>query len=85
MPADWNKPLAEGRLLILSCFPARQNHVTTELATRRNELVAALADDAFIIHATPDGHVAQLNKQLQHWDIRVVRGSPDSASRPETD
>jgi len=48
-------------------------------------LVAALADDAFIIHATPDGHVAQLNKQLQHWDIRVVRGSPDSASRPETD
>jgi hypothetical protein len=75
--AEWQKPLADGRLLILSYFNEDERRVTAELA--------ALADEAFIIHATHDGHVAQLSKQLQHWGIRVVRGSPDSASRPETD
>ena len=45
---------------------------TTALAERRNELVAALADEAVIIHATPGGHIARLSEQLQQWGIRVV-------------
>lgn len=73
LPAEWKEPLAQGRLLLLSCFAAAHRRVTAELAARRNDLVAALADEAFIIHATRGGHVAQLSKRLEQWGIRVVR------------
>ena len=64
VPAEWREPLANGRLLILSCFSPEESRPTSELATRRNELVAALADEVFIIHATPRGHIARLSEQL---------------------
>lgn len=73
VPADWKASLTAGRLLILSGFNASHRRATTELATCRNELVAALADEAIIIHATPGGHVAQLSEQFQLWSVRVVR------------
>jgi predicted Rossmann fold nucleotide-binding protein DprA/Smf involved in DNA uptake len=55
IPADWLTPLTEGRLLILSGFTAAEKRVTTELATRRNALVAALADEVCFAHITPGG------------------------------
>jgi hypothetical protein len=60
--AEWEKPLADGRLLILSCFTTAQNRVTAELAARRNELVAALADEVWFAHITPGGQMEQLAK-----------------------
>ena len=51
VPPDWKKPLGAGRLLVLSAFTATANRVTAELAARRNEFVAALADEVFIAHA----------------------------------
>jgi len=63
IPADWQKPLDEGRLLILSAFPT-EKRVTTDLAQRRNEIVAALADDHYFAHITPGGHSAHLASQL---------------------
>ncbi|MHB8521521.1 MAG: DNA-processing protein DprA [Limisphaerales bacterium] len=55
VPPEWKKPLAAGRLLILSAFTATANRVTAELACRRNEFVAAVADEIHIVHATPGG------------------------------
>ena len=72
LPTDWKEPLAQNRLLLLSCFPAKHNRVTAELAARRNELVAALADEALIIYANPGGHIEQLSALLSKWGIRVV-------------
>lgn len=63
IPADWQKPLDEGRLLILSAFPT-EKRVTTDLAQRRNEIVAALADEHYFAHITPGGHTARLAMQL---------------------
>jgi len=63
IPADWPKPLDDGRLLILSAFPT-EKRVTTDLAQRRNEIVAALADDHYFAHITPGGHAARLASQL---------------------
>lgn len=62
-PPEWEKPLADNRLLILSAFPT-EKRVTTDLAQRRNEIVAALADEHYFAHITPGGHTAQLAKQL---------------------
>lgn len=57
IPPDWKKPLADGRLLILSIFPSTESRITADLASRRNELVAALADEVFVAHATPGGRL----------------------------
>lgn len=57
VPTELKKRLAAGRLLILSAFTATAKRITTELAARRNEVVAALADDIFVAHATPGGRL----------------------------
>ncbi len=64
IPPDWNTPLADGRLLILSSFPESERRVTTELAVRRNELVAALANEVWFAHITPGGQMERLAKRF---------------------
>lgn len=57
VPPDWKKPLTAGRLLILSAFTATANRMSAALAARRNEFVAAVADEVFIAHATSGGQL----------------------------
>ena len=64
VPADWKKPLAGGRLLILSGFTEGERRVTTDLAARRNGLVAALADEIWFAHITPGGKMDRLAKRF---------------------
>lgn len=61
--AEWQKPLADCRLLILSCFNEGERRVTAELATRRNEFVAALADEVWFAHIAPGGRMEELAKR----------------------
>jgi predicted Rossmann fold nucleotide-binding protein DprA/Smf involved in DNA uptake len=60
LPAMWRMPLAEGRLLILSPFPASHQRPTTALAEQRNRFVAALADEIFVAHAGAGSRIARL-------------------------
>jgi predicted Rossmann fold nucleotide-binding protein DprA/Smf involved in DNA uptake len=69
LPAQWAIAVAGGRLLILSPFTAKENRVTTDLARRRNEFVAAIADEAYIAHATAGGQLEKLTKRLRDWGI----------------
>jgi len=68
IPPEWRQPLADGRLLILSAFPDTQTRVTAALAHRRNEIVAALADDAYFAHITPGGNTDLLAKMVAKWN-----------------
>ena len=38
----------------------REGDVSSELGQKRNELVAALADEVFVVHASPGGKIEQL-------------------------
>jgi predicted Rossmann fold nucleotide-binding protein DprA/Smf involved in DNA uptake len=69
IPAEWRSPLDEGRLLILSGFAAIEKRVTTELATRRNALVAALSDEVCFAHITPGGQSDRLTHRLSAWRV----------------
>ncbi len=60
VPPEWRRPLADGRLLILSVFCAGEKRITAELAIRRNEFVAALADEIWIAYVTPGGQMDRL-------------------------
>lgn len=69
IPAEWKTPLADGRLLILSGFAPAEKRVTAELATRRNLVVAALADEVWFAHITPGGHLELVGKNARSWGI----------------
>ena len=64
VPRDWRSAIDEGRLLILSPFPATIRRPTVEIAARRNELVASLAKKVFIAHAAPGSKTEALAREL---------------------
>ena len=64
VPTEWQKPLSDGRLLILSSFNEGERRITTALAARRNEFVAALADEVWFAHIAPGGQMEQLKKRF---------------------
>ena len=66
-PPQWRQALADGRLLILSGFAADEKRITTELATRRNEFVATLADELWFAHITPGGQMDKLAQGAVRW------------------
>lgn len=67
IPAEWNQPLSAGRLLLLSPFPKENKRMTKDLARRRNEFAAALADKIVIACASPGGNLEPLKQKLLLW------------------
>ena len=70
IPKSWKKPLAEGRLLILSFFDDNIRRPTADLAVKRNAYIAALADRILIAHAEKGGKTEALCKDA------LVAGKP---------
>ena len=70
LPLDWRRALETRRLLLISPFEKRPRRPTTESSHQRNELVAALSDEALIVHVEPGGSVARISELVDHWKIR---------------
>lgn len=66
IPSDWRPALDNGRLLVLSAFPSSPR-VTVDIATQRNLLVAALADEIFIVHGQPGSKTEALASKVASW------------------
>ena len=64
IPRDWRPSLDDGRLLVLSPFPATARRPTAEFAARRNDLVADLAQRVFIAHAAPGSRTEAFARKL---------------------
>jgi len=69
IPAEWRRALEGERLLLLSPFEKRPQRPTTESSHQRNELVAALSDEIFIIHAEPGGSIERIRMLIDRWSI----------------
>jgi predicted Rossmann fold nucleotide-binding protein DprA/Smf involved in DNA uptake len=67
IPVEFRKPLAAGRLLLLSPFDAAERRVTAELAAYRNRFAAALADRVLFVHAAPGGRTEALAREVIGW------------------
>lgn len=80
LPAQWAIAIAGGRMLILSAFSKTEMRITAELAARRNEIVAALADEIYLAHATPGGHVERIVPRLRTWGM-PLKGQMKTDSR----
>ena len=77
---SWKKPMAEGRLLILSFFDDSIRRPTADLAVKRNAHIAALADRILVAHAEKGGKTEALCKEaLTQGKSVFAIDSPDNA------
>ncbi len=80
LPAEYRKPIADGRLLVLSPFAEKQRRVTAQTAEVRNRFVAALADGVFVAHAAPGGRTERLCREVLGWGKTLLTlDSPENA------
>ena len=81
IPKGWKKPIAEGRLMLLSFFDDRIRRPTLSIANTRNDYIAALADRLLIAHAEPSGKTEQLCKAaIANGKPVFTLDSPDNAN-----
>lgn len=64
LPSEWAEPLAQGRMVVVS-LATTAARLTGELAVARNQLIAQLATDIVVAHASPSGALASLLAQWQ--------------------
>lgn len=67
VPAEWRDAFDGGRLLVLSCFAPDVHRATSALAMRRNDFVAALADEILIAHAAEGSKLQAFATGLLAW------------------
>jgi predicted Rossmann fold nucleotide-binding protein DprA/Smf involved in DNA uptake len=72
IPAAYRSAFDAGRLLFLSPFSQQPKRITRESALYRNEIVAALADAAYIAHITSGGNTAQIMSRLSEWGVPIL-------------
>jgi len=72
IPTAYRRPLAQGRLLLVSPFPAGERRVTAELAAERNRLVGALAGRVVVVYAQPGGRLEQACAEFVRWGKPVA-------------
>ena len=70
LPPDWAEPLALGHLAVVSAA-TKTSRLTGEAAAARNNLVAQLATNIVVAHASPGGVLATLMTQ---WQLVGQRG-----------
>jgi predicted Rossmann fold nucleotide-binding protein DprA/Smf involved in DNA uptake len=70
-PTECRSAFQAGRLLFLSPFTELPKRVTRESALRRNEMVAALADEVIFAHIALGSHLEALAQQMAAWGIPV--------------
>jgi len=68
---EFREPVKQGRMLVLSPFPAEKRRITASLAEERNRFVAALADAILYIHAAPGSKTGQLCREAISQGKRV--------------
>lgn len=69
IPQEIRQAFEAGRVLYLSPFRGQPERITKESARRRNEVVAALADDAYIAHVSPGGGTQRIAHMLERWSV----------------
>jgi predicted Rossmann fold nucleotide-binding protein DprA/Smf involved in DNA uptake len=72
IPSECRAAFDAGRVLFLSPFVQLPRRVSRASALRRNEVVAALADEVFIAHITPGGETARIAEMLKKWGVTFV-------------
>jgi predicted Rossmann fold nucleotide-binding protein DprA/Smf involved in DNA uptake len=81
LPKEYADPISDSRLLMLSPFGERVKRARQDIALFRNEFVAALADQVFVVYATPEGKVESFCEKVLGWRKPLLTfNSPSNAA-----
>lgn len=61
-----------GRILFLSPFATIPRRVNRESSVQRNEVVAAMADTAYVAHFSEEGQTARIVQLLRRWRVPLL-------------
>ena len=64
IPVRWRTPLDRGRLLLVSPFADDVVELSAATAEARNRVVASLARELVVPHASPGGHLIRLVREV---------------------
>lgn len=74
LPSEWAELLAQGHMAVVSAATAA-TRITGELATARNNLVAQLATQIVVAHASPGGELERLCARWRAQGRQVLAAS----------
>ena len=69
IPSECGLAFDDGRMLFLSPFTQGPVRITKLSATRRNSVVTALADAAYVAHVMPGGQTEKTVELLRNWGV----------------
>lgn len=69
---EFEKPIEQGRLLIITPFDKTVKRVSSQNAQTRNQLMTALADQITIGYASPGGQLEELLKGMEKPINKIV-------------
>lgn len=72
IPTDCRTAFGAGRILFLSPFTRQPKRVTKESALWRNEVVAALADEAYVAYVAEGGQTEGIVGMLKRWRVPIL-------------
>ena len=72
LPKPRRDALDDGRLTVISPFPADEARTNADLARQRNRVVAALASDTVFAHISPGGSLERLAAEIAGWGVRAT-------------
>lgn len=72
IPTECRAAFDAGRMLFLSPFTKKPTRVTKESAFARNKLVAALADEAYIVQISPGGQSERIAQMFTQWRAPII-------------
>ncbi|RWO38189.1 MAG: hypothetical protein EOS11_25245 [Mesorhizobium sp.] len=81
LPVAQKAALDDGRLTIISPFPAKENRATADLARQRNRFVTALADEVVFGFISQGGSNARLYDEIRAWGVmtRIIHNSVETS------
>ena len=71
LPKPRRDALDDGRLTVISPFPADEARTNADLARHRNRVVAALASETVFAHISPGGSLERLAAEIGQWGARA--------------
>jgi predicted Rossmann fold nucleotide-binding protein DprA/Smf involved in DNA uptake len=72
IPVFWKRHIETGRLLIISAFKPIYRRITTELAQKRNNFIAVLADEAYFAYIQLGGKLEEIRDFLIKRNVPIL-------------
>ena len=67
IPAEFRKPMDDGRLILVSPFEVKIKRATAESAMSRNSIITTLAEKIFVAYAASGSKTETLCRSISKW------------------